>query len=312
MSVASAPFYDDVADAPAGAACLWLMASDGVRLRAGFWNTGTKGTVLLFPGRTEYIEKYGPAAREFAQRGYSMITIDWRGQGLADRLLPDRMAGHVHSFADYQKDVKALVALAHVKGLPKPFYLVAHSMGGAIGLRALSNGLRVKATAFSAPMWGIKIQSALRPVAWTLSTLTRSIGHGHVYVPSTRQKTYVEVASFDENMLTRDATMYAFMQRQARAHPDLTLGGPTHQWLNEALNECRALGHLPSPSLPCLTALGTLERIVDTAPVHKRMARWPGAILDIVPGAEHEVMMEKPAVRARFYDKVAALFDANR
>ncbi len=312
MSASSAPFYDDVADAPAGAICVWLTAPDGVRLRAAFWRGGSNGTVLLFPGRTEYVEKYGPAAREFAERGYAMATIDWRGQGLADRPVPDRMAGHVADFADYQKDVTALVALARAERLPEPFYLVAHSMGGAIGLRALLNGLQVKAAAFSAPMWGIKMQPVLRPVAWVLSSLASALGQGHLYVPSTRQKTYVNVASFADNMLTRDPDMYAFMQRQALAHPDLTLGGPTHQWLHEALRECHALGDLPSPAFPCLTALGTLERIIDTGPIHDRMAHWPGAIFDIVPGSEHEVMMEKPAVRARFYDKAAALFDASR
>lgn len=312
MSASPAPFYDDVADAPADASCVWLTAADGVRLRAAFWREGAKGTVLLFPGRTEYVEKYGPAARAFATRGYAMATLDWRGQGLADRPLPDHMAGHVADFTDYQKDVTALAALARAEGLPEPFYLVAHSMGGAIGLRALLNGLPVKAAAFSAPMWGIKIQPVLRPVAWVLSSLASALGQGHLYVPSTRQKTYVIVTSFADNMLTRDPDMYAFMQRQALVHPDLTLGGPTHQWLHEALRECHALAALPSPALPCLTALGTLERIIDTGPVHRRMARWPGATFDIVPGSEHEVMMEKPAVRTRFYDRTAALFDASR
>jgi len=52
----------------------------------GHW-TGqhVKGTVLLFPGRTEYIEKYGPAAADFLARGFATVVIDWRGQGLADR-----------------------------------------------------------------------------------------------------------------------------------------------------------------------------------------------------------------------------------
>ncbi len=42
------------------------------------------------------------------------------------------------------------------------------------------------------------------------------------------------------------------------------------------------------------------------------MARWPGARFDRVAGAEHELMMETPAVRTRFYDVAAAFFDAHR
>ncbi|MCX8508102.1 MAG: alpha/beta hydrolase, partial [Rhodobacteraceae bacterium] len=310
MSGASAPFYDDVAEAPAGAVCQWLTTSDGLRLRAACWRDGAKGTVLLFPGRTEYIEKYGPAADEFARRGYAMACIDWRGQGLSDRLLPDRMPGHVAAFADYQKDVAALIGFARSSGLPEPFYLVAHSMGGAIGLRALIEGLPVKAVAFTAPMWGIRMQPLLRPVAWMLSALTSHFALGHHYVPSSRDKTYVSVAPFAMNTLTRDPGMYAFMQRQVAAHPDLALGGPTHTWLYESLQECRALAASLSPALPCLLQLGSLEQIVDTAAIHARMARWPGAIFDLVPGAAHEVMMEGPAVRAAFYDRAATLFGA--
>lgn len=308
----AAPFFADIAEAPEGQECRWLTTADGVRLRAAFWRKGAKGTVLLFPGRTEYIEKYGPAAGEFARRGYAMITLDWRGQGLSDRPLSDPMTGHIAAFGDFQRDVAALVALARAEKLPEPYFLLTHSMGGAIGLRALYDGLPVKAAVFSAPMWGIRIHPALRPAAWVLSTLSRPLKRGHLYAPGTAAVTYVLEAGFGENMLTRDPAMFDFMRRQVTAHPDLALGGPSLHWLNEALRECLELRRRPSPDLPCYTALGLLERVVDTAPIHARMARWPKGELDLIPGAEHEVMMEAPAIRARFYDKAAALFDRSR
>jgi len=307
-----APFFADVAQAPDGVSARWLKAPDGVRIRAAFWRGGDKGTVLLFPGRTEYVEKYGPAAGEFAARGYAMLTVDWRGQGLADRLLPDRATGHVGRFQDYQKDIAALVDLAAREGLPRPYFLVAHSMGGAIGLRALYGGLAVRAVAFSAPMWGIRIHPALRPAAWVLSTAGRGLGQGQRYAPGTTPVTYVAEAPYDDNVLTTDPTMYAFMQTQVRDHPDLALGGPSLHWLNEALRECFELRHRPSPYVPCLTALGSRERVVDTRPIQVRMARWPDGRLDLVPEAEHEVMMETPAIRRHFYDTAGRLFDANR
>ena len=52
----AAPFYADVADGPPGGRAVWLHAADGVRLRAGLWPLqGARGTVLLLPGRTEYV-----------------------------------------------------------------------------------------------------------------------------------------------------------------------------------------------------------------------------------------------------------------
>ena len=49
-------------------------------------------------------------------------------------------------------------------------------------------------------------------------------------------------------------------------------------------------------------------RVVDVPPVHLRMAGWAAGRLDLYPGAEHEVMMEQPAHRNRFFDAADALF----
>lgn len=307
-----APLFADVAEAPPGGRAVWLRTDDGVRIRVGLWPAGGCGTVLLFPGRTEYVEKYGPAAADLAARGYAMLAIDWRGQGLADRLLPDRAAGHVVRFGDYQRDVAAVMALARAEGLAEPFYLIGHSMGGCIGLRALHDGLPVRAAVFSAPMWGIRMPALLRPVAWALACLMPLIGRGDRYAPGMNATSYVASAAFAGNVLTRDPAMWAFMQRQLAAHPDLAIGGPTVQWLREALVETRALMRTAAPAMPCLTMVGAAERVVDIPAIRARMARWPGGRLDLVDGTEHELMMESPAIRARFYDAAVALFQANR
>lgn len=308
----TAPFYAEVAEAPEGTTCVWLTTSDGVRIRAAYWRGGARGTVLLFPGRTEYIEKYGPAAADLGARGYAMATIDWRGQGIADRLLEERAPGHVDAFSDYQRDVAALVTFLKAERLPEPWFLIGHSMGGCIGLRSLHQGLPVRAVTFSAPMWGIKVRALLRPLAWATTTLGPMLGLGDRLVPSTSPMTYVLEAEFEGNFLTRDRAMYEFMQRQLTAHPDLAIGGPTLIWLREALRETQDLRGMASPPLPCLTVLGLAEQIVDIPAIHDRMRRWPGAEFDLVVDAEHELMMEGPAIRDRFYDKAAALFDAHR
>ena len=69
---------------------------------------------------------------------------------------------------------------------------------------------------------------------------------------------------------------------------------------------------LPAPKVPAICAIGTAEKVVDVPPVHLRMAGWANGQLDLYPGAEHEIMMEGPAVRARFFDRAAALFEAHR
>ncbi|MBR9841628.1 MAG: alpha/beta hydrolase [Rhodobacteraceae bacterium] len=307
-----APFHTEVADGPATGAALWVKTTDGVRIRVAHWNKpDAKGTVLMFPGRTEYIEKYGRTATAFAERGYAMAAIDWRGQGLADRLIDDRDAGYVEDFPDYQLDVAAMLATLEALDMPKPWFLLGHSMGGCIGLRAVMSGLPVNAAAFSAPMWGIQMSSAMRPAAWALSWTSRRIGAGERLAPGTKSETYVLAEPFEGNTLTHDPDMYAYMQEQMRQVPDMALGGPSLHWLNEALCELRSLAARPAPDMPCLTFLGTDEQIVDTDAIKTRMADWPDGELVMIDGGEHEVLMELPAMRDQVHDACAAFFDAH-
>ena len=305
-----APFHADVADGPPDGNAWWVKTADGVRIRVGAWRDGSKGTVLLFPGRTEYVEKYGRLAGELGDRGYAVLAIDWRGQGLADRLPANPAVGHVGHFADFQHDVTAAFGAARELALPEPFHLIAHSMGGCIGLRALINGLPVRAAAFSAPMWGLGIRPMMRPLAWTLSGFARLTGRGASYAPGTGPSTYVATAPYENNVLTTDPDMFAYMKRQVTTHPDLALGGPSMTWLNEALLEMRRLRAGPFPAHPVLVALGTRERVVDPQAIHRVMSRWPAARLDVVADAEHEIIMETPAIRSRFLDAATALFAA--
>jgi lysophospholipase len=308
-----APYHAHLADGPEDAEAFWLTASDGLRVRMGVMGPKTgKGTVLLFPGRTEYVEKYGRAGRDLAAAGYATAVIDWRGQGLADRLTLDRMSGHVLNFTDYQKDVAAMVAAAKALDLPKPFHLLAHSMGGCIGLRALMEGLPVASSVFSGPMWGVQLKTAMRAIAWTISWGSRRVGLDHVYAPtSTNTESYVLIEPFETNKLTRDREMYQYMIDQTRACPELGLGGPSLRWLHEALAETRALSHRPSPSLPCLTFAGTDETIVDLARINDRMEAWSGAQMEWIEGGRHEVLMDTTETRERVFGQIAAFFDAH-
>lgn len=310
MSLTPAPFHADIADGPDDAVAYWLTTSDNVRIRVAVWTGGSKGTVLLFPGRTEYVEKYGRTAADVLAKGYSTVAIDWRGQGLAGRLQDNPSIGHVGDFRHYQQDIKAVLAAWSDLNVSGPTFLVGHSMGGCIGLRSLMEGLDVKAAAFTAPMWGIAMGTPKRTAAWVVSTLARTVGAAKGLAPGTVEQTYVLANPFADNMLTTDPEMFDYMKNQVQTHPDLALGGPSLAWLNEGLKECRSLRLRPTPAVPTLTFLGTKERIVDAGAIHDRMARWPNGVLEMVEGAEHEVLMETKSTRQATVDAIAEHFEA--
>jgi lysophospholipase len=120
----------------------------------------------------------------------------------------------------------------------------------------------------------------------------------------------VVAAPFEGNTLTTDAAMFALMKDQLARRPELRLGGPSITWLDAALRETFVLARRPSPDVPAYVAMGSRERVADPARIVERMARWPGARFDVIEGAEHEIVMETPERRARFFGNAAELFDA--
>jgi lysophospholipase len=311
MSPVPAPYFDAIAHGPEGSSAYWVEATDGIRLRVGVFPTQkqARGTILLFPGRTEYIEKYGKTAKAFADLGYTTVAIAWRGQGIADRLLNDGRIGHVESFDDYQTDVTAVMALVDELDLPGPRHLIGHSMGGCIGLRALYNGLDVVSCAFTGPMWGIRLSAPLRPAAWAIGAMTTKTGFGHKLSPGTTYESYLLAEPFDDNMLTKDRHMWDYMRDQVAEQPGLQLGGPSLQWLFEALLETRTLDHKASPSQPCLCYLGTNERIVDVDRIQTRMQRWSNGKLEMIEHGEHEVLMDNAQIRDQIAQQMVDHFD---
>ena len=323
-----APYHHDIAIAPPARLPLeglpdgaeaqspplshWLHLSDGIRLRATHWRPEgqAKGTVLLFTGRTEYAEKYGLVALSLQAAGYAIATIDWRGQGLSDRLTANPMIGHVERFGDYQRDTAALLAYAKAMSLPRPYHMLAHSMGGAIGLRALWQHMPVKSAFFTSPMWGIALAPALRPAAASLTGFSRRTGFSHLLAPTQLSFSYVAVAPFEMNLLTSDAPQYERLRAQVKAQPLLGLGGVSMGWLSEALRENRRAARAPSPDIPCITCLGGQESIVDPDAVHARMGAWPKGQLHIFPKGRHELLMEAPHIRAQVLSHALELFNA--
>ena len=310
----AAPYFADLAAGPDTARAAWRATADGRRVRVVLWpHPGARGTVLILTGRSEHAEKYGPTAAALAAAGLAAATVDWRGQGLSERLLPDPRKGHVGRFADYQHDLRALIAAVDDAALPGPRFLMAHSMGGAIGLRALIEGLAVRAAVFSAPMWGIKVPAGRAGPIRAMAGLAVGLGLGARYAPppASGPVCYAESAPFAGNTLTTDPDAFAWMQGHFAAHPELATAGPTFRWLHEALAECDRLAQAPSPALPALAGLGSHERVVDRAAVTDRMARWPGGRLLALEGAEHELLIERPPIRGALLAAATDLFAAH-
>jgi lysophospholipase len=310
MTEGPAPFFAEVAGAPEGAQAHFLTASDGARLRAVAWTGGERGTAFVFPGRTEYAEKYGRVAGELVARGLAVTIIDWRGQGLSDRHPANPLLGYVEDFRDYQRDVAALMALDERLELPGPRYLFAHSMGGCIGLRTLLERADFCGAVLSAPMWHLQMRSATREFTSRVTQFAQLVGLGGRLMPGSHPQPTALAVAFEGNALTSDPERFAAMARQVTAHPELALGGPSIQWTYAALEEMARLYVAPLPTIPVLVFLGSQEAVVSTSVIRSQVARMArGALVDC-PGARHEIFMERPEILAAVWARIDAFLDA--
>ena len=124
---------------PIGASTGYIEPRKGVRLRYASWQSALRerrGTVCIFQGRAEFIEKYFEVVGELRRRGFAVAIFDWRGQGGSSRLTRDPRKGHINDFAEYEEDLNHFMKAVVLPDCPAPYYALGHSMGNMVLFRA--------------------------------------------------------------------------------------------------------------------------------------------------------------------------------
>jgi lysophospholipase len=282
---------------------------DGMRIRFGHLPPppGGRGTVVVLPGRAEFIEKYGETLAAIEEWGFAAVILDWRGQGGSDRFLAHRHRGHVVQVEDYLADLDAVMARIDGLRLPRPFLMLSHSMGGHIGLRYLhAHGDQFAGSVMSAPMFGIRLTPTPEPVARAICAAALRLGGSTRFAPGQRDfalQRYV----FARNRLTSSPERYAELRRRVAATPELALGGVTFGWLAAALRSIeltRRPGYLEAISTPILVCQAGADLIVSNRAQAATVRRLPNGRLITFAGARHELLLERDEIR----DLVLAAF----
>lgn len=293
----AAPLYNDLEGVPSNGRAFFVDTNDNKRIRFAVWSGNTSGTALVFPGRTEYIEKYSYVVQKLLSRGLNVVVIDWRGQGLSSRHPKVPKLGHVDDFVEYQTDLNAVLSTDVVKELPSPSYLFAHSMGGCIGLRSLKLGLSVKAAIFSGPMLGIPQASKLRQLLGFYASAAKRFDFHLKPAPTVNDTFYVLDHGFEGNNLTFDPEYYKWMQAHIAEHQELGLGGPTLAWIAAATREMAELNQSEVPDIPTLFFLGSHEEVVIPSAIRDYCGRYKNAEMTHLEPSRHEAWMETETIR---------------
>ena len=298
-------FLNNVFKWPQAANTSYKATADGIRVRTSFWAANDPvGTVFVFPGRADYIEKYGGLANFCLSSNLNVIAIDWRGQGLSERLLDDKNIGHIEDFKNYQNDVEVMINEAKDASLVKPWIIFAHSMGGLIGLRTLHDNPVFEKVVFTSPMWGIQMPPILKSGASIIMSLISLIGKMETYAPTTSPETRILNEEYEFNKLTSDIRNFKLLRQQLIQHPDLQIGGPSSAWVSAALDEIEfQIGKEP-PITPALCFLGEKEEIIDNLAVREFCKNWDSCDLISIPDAKHDLLMEKKMILLSLFEKL--------
>jgi lysophospholipase len=287
-----------------------IKTSDGVTVRFARWHPppGRKGTVCLFQGRAEFIEKYFETVRELRMRGFAVATIDWRGQGGSERRLSDPRKGHVGDFSEYERDLDAFMNQVVLPDCPPPLFALAHSTGASVLLRVVRQGTRwFDRIVLSAPLLKLAGVGGA-PMSRMVIKAMRLVGLGSAYVPG-GSGAVLGSGPYLGNQATSDPVRYARTKAVLEAAPELGIGSPTVSWLDAAY---RTMSEIAEPSFagkirqPLMLIAAGRDEVVSTAAIEDIAVRLRAGSHLIVAGARHEMMMEQDRYRGQFW----AAFDA--
>jgi lysophospholipase len=294
---------------PAGAIIVPVLAQDGLTLRAARWTSASsRGTVVIVPGRGEFIEKYFETIEDLRERAFDIVIFDLRGQGMSERELANPHKGHIDDFIIYERDLGALIRQVLETYCPKPWFAFGHSMGGSILLAHAHHGEDVfERMVLSTPM--IEIGRLTFPrTTRVLTEVFDIIGLGGAFIPGGSKLPFTR-HPFERNLLTSDPVRYARLAAIIEAAPQLTIGDPTIGWMNAAF---RLMRQFAEPDFarrtltPILVLAAGADRVVKTATTEAFASRLKAGRHVTIPYAKHDLLLERDAIRSQFW----AAFDA--
>ncbi|MDR3449353.1 MAG: alpha/beta hydrolase [Alphaproteobacteria bacterium] len=284
--------------------------ADGSRLRYAQFEpeSAARGTVLAVPGRREFIEKKFIELQPLVNRGYRLIIVEPRGQGLSTRFLSGTayQRDHIEDFKIHMEDLRAFYA-GVVAGQNGPLILHGHSMGGHLILRLLAEDKpKVAGVFLTAPMLalaGIPAHLVAHGISWLT---VRLLGHPADYAPMQHDFDASD-REFAHNPLTHDPARFLIIENYFTAHPELTVGGVSWAWLLAALRSMHvthARHYLTHIEVPVLGLVGGEDRVTPAKEIAPYLNYIPRMRTHIVADSKHDILNETDAVRAEAWESI--------
>lgn len=258
----------------------------------------SKGTIVFSAGRTEGAIKYKELFFNLYQNGYSVYSVDHRGQGLSGRMTQNPEKGHVETYQDYVQDMHLFYTRIVASESSHQPVLLCHSMGSAIGAAYnLQYPDHFAKAIYASPMFAINapVPVWLAKLALTTELLLNRLFRAEPWY-FIGQRDYRPEA-FEHNRVTHSEVRYS-LSNQALDEAGVQLGGVTSQWLAASLEVMADIEQQASRlSQPTLILQAGGDTVVGNDIQQRICASMPNCRLTCITGARHELLMEQDLFR---------------
>ena len=279
----------------------WLESKGCVSVVPGFENRSLYcvswqaerpvGTVFIVHGFTENAFKYSELIWSLLHLGYSVVAYDQRGHGRSWRAdgIPDESVTHVDRFSDYVEDLQ-IVYDTYRESMPSPWFLFAHSMGGAVAALFLERGSHhIAGAVFSSPMIAPYIRSVPVSLASAIAASACAVGRGKRW--PFFMKPYSGPEDFASSCAT-DPDRFAWYDAVKAARHEFRNSVPSYRWSYEAVHvtdQILAAGAPERISCPVILFSAETDFSVEREPQKIFISRVRNGRFVPVSSARHEI-----------------------
>lgn len=268
-----------------------------------------KATMIISHGFTESAEKWHETAYYLLNFGYDVYIIEHRGHALSYRSVADKTLTHIDRFDEYVRDFALFVDLVRSER-QTDLYLLAHSMGCAIGLLYLeSRPEAFKKVFLSSPM--IMPSTGGIP-AWCGRFITRAAiifgkGKKRAFVSGV----YPGDEKFEDSAKTSRARFDEYNAIK-RSTPDYQNYSCTYGWVNNSLRVCKKIlkkGEPEKIAAKVFIAIAGLDATVERKPQLALARRLRACEYKIYEGAKHEIYGSADPVAKEYFADLLSFFE---
>ena len=268
------------------------------------------GTVFIVHGFTENAYKYAELIWSLLHQHFSVVIYDQRGHGRSWRSegIPDASVTHVDHFSDYVNDLDRICEFFRSR-MTGPFFLFAHSMGGAVASLFLeSHPDFFSAAVLSSPMIAPNLRGVPAPLASVLGSIAGIFGkkkHKPFFM-----KTYAGPEDFSTSCAS-DPVRFAWYDAVKASRREFQNSVPSYQWSLESMNVTKKIlapGEPEKISCPLLLFTAETDDSVLPGPQKALIQRIPNGKQTLVRNARHEIFRSTNDVLFPWWKEVLTFY----